>query len=100
MNSQRRRLSSTAPVPERPPTKSSKAGMQNVFWTSTATRQIRNASSTAGCELVLLRPFLGVVSQLLVLARARPRPRVAGSKCAGTGSTAPSLVTAPRGTAG
>ena len=48
MNSQRRRLSSTAPVPERPPTKSSNAGMQNVFWTSTATRQIRNASSTAG----------------------------------------------------
>jgi hypothetical protein len=46
-NSQRRRLSSTAPVPERPATKSSKSGMQNVFWTSTARRQTRNESSTA-----------------------------------------------------
>src|SRR5215207_1944555 len=48
MNSQRRRLSSTAPVPERPATKSSKSGMQNVFWTSTARRQRRKESSAAG----------------------------------------------------
>src|SRR5919112_2824490 len=48
MNSHIRRLSSTAPVPERPATKSSKSGMQNVFWTSTARRQRRKESSASG----------------------------------------------------
>src|SRR5215216_4512328 len=53
MNSHRRRLSSTAPVPERPATKSSKSGMQNVFWTSTARRQRRKESSAAGPKACL-----------------------------------------------
>ena len=56
MNSHRRRLSSTAPVPERPPTNSSKPGMQKVFWTSTATRQIRERVLGGRPHAVLLRP--------------------------------------------
>src|SRR3972149_413469 len=50
MNWHRRRLSSTAPVPERPPTKSSKSGRQKVFCTSTSTRLMRNSSWQAVCE--------------------------------------------------
>ena len=38
----------TAPVPLRPATKSSNPGVQNVFWTSTATRATRGSSSAAG----------------------------------------------------
>src|SRR5918997_4890452 len=34
-------------MPERPATKSSKSGIQNVFWTSTARRQRRKESSAA-----------------------------------------------------
>ena len=42
-----------APVPERPATKSSKPGMQNVFWTSTASRQMRKRVVRGGREPVL-----------------------------------------------
>src|SRR5437764_8164407 len=85
-NSHRRRLSSTAPVPERPATKSSKSGMQNVFWTSTARRQIRKVSSAAGRR--------SCSSAHADASRARSSygtrqtsPTVLGSKCGGSGSS-------------
>ena len=66
MNSQSRRLSSTAPVPERPPTKSSKPGMQNVFWTSTASRQTRKRVPGGRLDVVRLGPRRRLAGALLV----------------------------------
>ena len=48
-------------MPERPPTKSSKPGVQNVFWTSTTTSAIRNRSVAAGPERVLRAPACRVL---------------------------------------
>ena len=66
MNSHSRRLSSTAPLPERPATNSSKSGMQKVFWTSTASRQTRRSSSAAGPNPVPGRPGGRLAGALLV----------------------------------
>ena len=45
----------SAPVPERPPTKSSKPGVQNVFWTSTTTSAIRKRSVAAAASACSFR---------------------------------------------
>src|SRR5580765_2669969 len=87
MNLQRRRLSSTAPVPERPATNSSKAGMQKVFWTSTATRQMRNASSAAGWSPSSSAHASASCARSSYDTR-HTSPTASGSKWGGIGSTA------------
>src|SRR5580765_215902 len=87
MNLQRRRLSSIAPVPERPATNSSKAGMQKVFWTSTATRQMRNASSAAGWSPSSSAHASASCARSSYDTR-HTSPTASGSKWGGIGSTA------------
>src|SRR4029079_11580759 len=82
-----RRLSSIAPVPERPATNSSKAGMQKVFWTSTATRQMRNASSAAGWSPSSSAHPSASCARSSYDTR-HTSPTASGSKWGGIGSTA------------
>src|SRR5215217_1281238 len=93
MNSHRRRLSSTAPVPERPATKSSKSGIQNVFWTSTARRQRRKESSAAGPKPCFLAHASASLARSSYGTRQTSPTRL-GSKCFGSCSSriAPPVV--------
>src|SRR5215213_1747987 len=86
MNSHRRRLSSTAPVPERPATKSSKSGMQNVFWTSTARRQRRKESSAAG-PIPCLSDHASASRARSSYGTRQTSPTRLGSKCLGSCSS-------------
>src|SRR5215212_8022692 len=86
MNSHRRRLSSTAPVPERPATKSSKSVMQNVFWTSTARRQRRKGSSAAG-PIPCLSAHASASRARSSYGTRQTSPTRLGSKCFGSCSS-------------
>src|SRR5919108_208192 len=86
MNSHSRRLSSTAPVPERPATNSSKSGTQNVFWTSTTSTASRNESSVEGGRSCSSAQA-GASRARSSYGTRQTSPTRFGSKCAGSGSS-------------
>src|SRR5436190_5844658 len=90
MNSTRRRLSSTAPRPDRPATNSSNSGRQNVFCTSTARRATRKVSSAAGLSACSAAHCRACAARSSYGTR-HTSPTRAGSKCAGTRSAAISI---------